>query len=124
MKPVMMSVIRILLIFSFCICIFPVKALAASPIFVRQNGSDTNCNGLSPYSEAQAVDENCAFRTITHGIEKVSSGGEVRVISGTYDESVVLNRNVKVMFSDTSTINGNLFHSILANLKRLRLYFI
>ncbi len=108
MKPIMKSVILIMFLFIFCTSLFPINASAASPIYVRQNGSDTNCNGLFPYSEAQATGDDCAFRTITHGIEEVSSGGEVRVISGTFDELVNLNRNVKVLFSDTSTINGNL----------------
>ena len=80
---------------------------AASPIYVRQGGNDTLCNGTSDVDHGPGA-PNCAFRTIQHGIDTVDIAGQVFVRAGTYDESVVLNRNVSVEVTADITITGDL----------------
>lgn len=66
-------------------------AIAASPIYVRTDGDDTNCNGTAnaeyPGSGGPGLD--CAVKTIQKGIELVDSGGTVVVIEGTYSSSTI-----------------------------------
>lgn len=80
---------------------------AATPIYVRTDGSDSQCNGQFdlPYSGGSA---DCAFATITYGISQVDLGGDVNVSGGTYNESLVLNRAVTVTMSGNITLTGDL----------------
>lgn len=72
----------------------PVRA--ASPIYVRTDGSDTACNGTvdAPYSPAAAPD--CALVTIQEGVYKAHANGTVIVRAGIYTESVWIGQDMTV----------------------------
>jgi hypothetical protein len=82
-------------------------AQAASPIYVRLDGSDTLCNGTA--NEPASAQPNCAKQTIAAAIVVVDSGGVVRINSGTYHEDLVISKNVTLrgMSSTSTTIDGS-----------------
>jgi hypothetical protein len=81
-------------------------AHAATPIYVRTDGDDTLCNGMFdlPYTSGS----DCAFGSITYGISQVDLGGDLYVAGGTYNESLVLNREITVTMSGNTALTGNL----------------
>ncbi len=84
----------------------PSNASAATPIYVRPDGSDTLCNGTVDTDASHSPD--CAFRTISKGISDVNLDGTVNVAAGLYNELVELNRVVTVTMSGNITVTGNL----------------
>jgi len=58
------------------------SALAATPIYVRTDGSDTLCNGEHDAGVGSAP--NCAVATIAEGVDLVDAGGTVHVGAGTF----------------------------------------
>ena len=68
--------------------------LAASPIFVRADGSDAACNGEVNVAFSVAVQPNCAVKTIQQGITLVDPGGTVNVAGGTYTEQVTISKSL------------------------------
>lgn len=86
-------VIALVLVFSSV-----TPASAASPIYVRTDGDDTNCNGTTNAKYTSDSSPNCAFKTIKKGITEVSAGGTVYVNDGTYIENIVIqNKNLKLL---------------------------
>ncbi len=83
---------------------------AASPIYVRTDGDDTNCNGTANVAYSASVAPNCAVKTIQKGIDIVDASGTVIVSPGEYEENVViLNKNVTLLSSggrELTTIKG------------------
>lgn len=69
-------------------------ALAASPIYVRPDGDDTNCDGTvdAAYTSG-SFPQPCAVKTIQQGINLVDAGGTVYVRTGTYVLTAVVNVN-------------------------------
>jgi nitrous oxidase accessory protein NosD len=65
-------------------------AHAATSVFVNPGGSDTNCNGTVDASLSSAPD--CAFASVQKGVAQVDSGGTVIVASGTYTQSITINK--------------------------------
>ena len=82
-------------------------ARAATPIYVRTDGSDAACNGTvnAPASAAP----NCAKSTISAAIAAVDSGGTVRVEVGTFNEDLVIIKNMTLrgVGSALTTIAGS-----------------
>ncbi|MCS7246697.1 MAG: right-handed parallel beta-helix repeat-containing protein [Anaerolineales bacterium] len=75
---------------------------AASPIYVRIDGHDTECNGTANVAYSGSAKPNCAVRTVQKGIDLVDIGGTVYVNDGVYNENItILNKNVKLL-----SING------------------
>ena len=64
-------------------------AIAASPIYVRTDGHDTECNGTANAAYSASVAPNCAVKTIQKGIDLVDPGGTVLVITGAYPSSTI-----------------------------------
>ena len=62
-------------------------ARAEALVYVRMDGSDTQCNGRV---DAPAVpnETSCAFQTIAHALSVVDGGGTIDVAAGTYNEVV------------------------------------
>lgn len=69
-------------------------AAAATPIFVRPGGDDTQCNGTVNVDYSVSAGGNCAVQTVGKGVALVDSGGTVQVAAGSYPESVTVNRPV------------------------------
>jgi hypothetical protein len=81
-------------------------ALAATPIFVRLDGSDALCNGTVNASAASEPD--CAKQTIAAAIAVVDPGGVVRIGTGTFTEDLVISKDVTLrgIGSASTTIQG------------------
>lgn len=76
-----------------------------TPFYVRTDGDDTGtCNGLADAPVASAPD--CAFQTITKGIQTVNAGGTVRVGTGAYGEDVTIDKNVRLVGTGNPTANS------------------
>jgi hypothetical protein len=82
-------------------------ARAASTIFVRTDGSDTLCNGTVNASAASAPD--CAKETISAAITAVDPAGVVRIGIGTFNEDLVISKDVTLRGtnSTSTTIQGS-----------------
>jgi len=68
-------------------------ASAATPIYIRPGGDDTNCNGEHDVDYSGGVAPNCAVQTIQKGIDLVDAGGTVYIRTGTYVLSSAVNVN-------------------------------
>ncbi len=79
-------------------------ALAATPIYVRTDGSDTLCNGTANASSISAP--NCAFATIQKGVDLIDVNGTVIVVAGTYYENVVITESMTLNALANSIIDG------------------
>lgn len=66
-------------------------ARADTPLYVRVDGSDTECNGWVD-APAAPNETSCAFQTITHALSVVDPGGTIYVAAGTYGELVTVGR--------------------------------
>lgn len=79
-------------------------AWAATPIYVRPDGNDTNCDGTTndPYP---GTDGHCAVKTIQQGIDLVDPSGTVYVAAGTYDGTLNIDTrtNLTIMGADPLT---------------------
>jgi uncharacterized repeat protein (TIGR01451 family) len=73
-------------------------ARAATPVYVRTDGDDANCNGTTnaPYPGSGGPGLDCAFATVDWGIYSVDPGGTVHVAAGVYTENVGMAGNVTV----------------------------
>ena len=74
-------------------------ARAASPIYVRPGGDDTNCNGTVNVDYSSGVAPNCAVKTIEKGITLVDAGGTVTVGAGTFTPAggrLIINKSIIV----------------------------
>ncbi|MGE0132507.1 MAG: right-handed parallel beta-helix repeat-containing protein [Blastocatellales bacterium] len=82
----------------------PVKA--ASTFFVRTDGSNASCNGLSNASSASAP--NCAFQTIQFAVTTAASGDTINVGAGVFIEDVAINKTLIVSGSGVAntTVSG------------------
>ncbi|MCC6174614.1 MAG: right-handed parallel beta-helix repeat-containing protein [Chloroflexi bacterium] len=63
--------------------------------YVRTDGDDLACNGTA--DAAASASPNCAFKTVQHGVDSVTSGGTVHVGPGTFagaDGKVDSNKSV------------------------------
>ncbi|MBI3424585.1 MAG: putative Ig domain-containing protein, partial [Acidobacteria bacterium] len=65
-------------------------AAFATTYFVRTDGSDTLCNGLTNASAAAAP--NCAFLTIGKAVATSAAGDTINVGAGTYVENPAINK--------------------------------
>jgi len=101
-----MGTAGLLLISLWLSILTPAGVSAASPVYVRSDGSDSQCNGTVNADASHAPD--CAYSSITKGIAEVDLGGIVNVASGSYAESVALNRAITVTMSGNITVTGNL----------------
>jgi hypothetical protein len=72
-------------------------APAASPIYVRTNGHDTNCNGTADIPYSAPVAPNCAVATIQQGITLVDIGGTLVVGAGTYAENISVSKGLTLL---------------------------
>jgi parallel beta-helix repeat protein len=79
-------------------------AKSATPVYVRLNGHDTNCNGTVNVDYSVGVAPNCAFKTIQRGVNMVDAGGTVYVASGIYRWTtnlevppIVINRSLSLV---------------------------
>ncbi len=92
-------------------------ARAATPIYVRSDGSDANCDGT--VNVADDGSGHCAKATIGAGIMVVDTGGEVRVAQGTYSETLLITKSLTLMGdpggsapgpgANAPTLNGSSF---------------
>lgn len=83
------------------------RAAFATTYFVRTDGSNATCNGLTNASAASAP--NCAFLTIQFAVNTAVSGDTINVAAGTYNESqVLIEKSVNVIGAGavTTIING------------------
>jgi uncharacterized repeat protein (TIGR01451 family) len=65
---------------------------AATPIYVRTDGSDTLCDGTVDASAASQP--NCAVQTIQRAVTLVDPGGLIRVTAGTYNGPVTISKSL------------------------------
>lgn len=74
------------------------SAYADSPIFVRPDGSDANCDGTVNIAyPGSGTGLACAKATIGDGILVVDIGGVVNVAAGTYNEAVTIDKTLTLM---------------------------
>lgn len=72
-------------------------AWAATPIYVRPDGDDINCNGTANVAySGGGPGLACAVKTIQQGISLVDPGGTVNVAAGTYTEEVNINKAAEI----------------------------
>ena len=91
----MKALVVFLLVFVLASSVAVSLALAASPIYVRPSGDDTNCNGTADVDYPGGTGPlACAVRTIQKGIDLVDPGGTISVAAGTYIENVVVNKSL------------------------------
>ncbi|RPI31256.1 MAG: hypothetical protein EHM70_11910 [Chloroflexota bacterium] len=77
---------------------------AASPIYVRQNGNDVNCNGTADVDHSASAAPNCALKTIEAAVIKVDSGGIIYVAQGTYPTGIVeISKNLTLTSNPANT---------------------
>lgn len=83
-------------------------APAASPIYVRKNGDDANCDGtVNVAYPGGGPGLQCAVKTIQKGISLVDPGGTVIVAGGVYGENVDIPKNLTLQGAGAgSTIIG------------------
>ncbi len=73
-------------------------AYADSPIFVRPDGSDANCDGtVDAAYPGSGTGLACAKATIGSGIAVVDAGGTVNVAAGTYNETVTIDKSLSLV---------------------------
>lgn len=67
---------------------------AAGPWYVRMDGSDANCDGLTDAADpgSGAIPRACAFSSITYAIGAASAGDTVFIDAGTFDETPVITK--------------------------------
>ena len=71
---------------------------AGSPIFVRPDGSDANCDGTANVAyPGSGTGLACAKATIGGGIAVVDVGGTVNVAAGTYNEAVTIDKSLNLV---------------------------
>jgi hypothetical protein len=87
----------------------PARVRAASPIYVRSDGNDADCNGTvnAPYSPGAAPD--CALATIQQGVYSVDAGGTIIVASGIYSGEVGIDRDLTLQGAGAGStiVDGN-----------------
>ncbi|MEW6028569.1 MAG: right-handed parallel beta-helix repeat-containing protein [Chloroflexota bacterium] len=77
----------------------PSSALAATPIYVRTDGSDSECDGTAdaPYPGGSGP-LPCAVQTIQTGVNLADPGGTVFVAAGTYYEAnITIDKSVTIV---------------------------
>lgn len=75
-----------------------VASPAASPIYVRTDGDDVNCNGTADTAyPGGGPGLNCAVATIQKGIALVTPGGTVIVAAGVYYEDPDINKGLTLL---------------------------
>ncbi len=80
-----------------------VPAWAATPIYVRPGGHDTNCNGTVDVDYSGGVAPNCAVATIQKGVD--DSDGTVNVAAGTYPEHLNISKSdLSIIGADRDTV--------------------
>jgi hypothetical protein len=72
----------------------PVRVRAASPVYVRTDGDDSECNGTADAPYSASVAPACALRTIQQGAYAADANGTVIVREGVYTESVWIGRDI------------------------------
>lgn len=71
---------------------------AISPVFVRTDGSDANCDGTANVAyPGSGTGLACAKATIGGGIAVVDVGGTVNVASGVYNEAVTIDKALNLI---------------------------
>jgi len=106
-RSVGMKIVLVLLAAGVLSGLLILKAFAASPIYVRTDGSDLECNGTVNASAASIP--NCAKQTIAAAISAVDSGGVIYIREGTFTENLVIAKNVTLrgVTTATTTIDGS-----------------
>ncbi len=86
----------------------PSAITAATVVYVRPGGDDTNCDGTAnvDYPGSGGPGLACAVKTINQGIANVDSGGTVYVAAGTYVEDPVIDKAVTLL-GPNAGINPN-----------------
>lgn len=73
-------------------------ASAASPIYVRPGGDDTNCDGTADVDYPGGTGPlACAVKTIQKGVDLVDAGGTVNVAAGTYAGNVTIGKSLTLL---------------------------
>jgi hypothetical protein len=76
-------------------------AAAASPIYVRVDGDDVNCDGtIDAAYPGSGTGLSCAVRTVQEGINLVDPGGTVMVGTGVFAENVSISKDLTLMGAD------------------------
>ena len=71
---------------------------AATPIFIRTDGSDSECDGtLDVAYPGGAGPLPCAVQTIQKGVDLVDPGGTVEVAAGLYLENVIVSKSLTLL---------------------------
>ena len=85
------------------------SAEAASPIYMRPDGDDLQCNGLvdAPYP-GSGTGQPCAFQTFWKAHNEVDDPGIIYVGAGTYTEVFTIGKSVTVIGAgvDQTIIDG------------------
>ncbi|MBN2550422.1 MAG: right-handed parallel beta-helix repeat-containing protein, partial [Anaerolineales bacterium] len=85
---------------------FIVIASAATPVYVRPDGDDVNCDGTANVAyPGSGSGLACAFKTIQKGIDSVDVGGTVRIYEGTYLQNPnIINKAMTVEGTDRDAV--------------------
>ncbi len=72
-------------------------AWAATPIYVRPDGDDVNCDGTVniPYPGG-GPGQSCAVQTVQRGIDLVDVGGTVQIAAGVYTETIQIDKHLSL----------------------------
>ncbi len=98
----------LVLVIALALALPPSIALAATPIYVRPDGSDTECDGTvdAPYPGGSGP-LACAVQTIQTGVDLADTGGTVYVAAGTYYEADIhINKSVTITGDPGDTSAG------------------
>jgi uncharacterized repeat protein (TIGR01451 family) len=79
----------------FILAIMASLAWAATPIYVRPDGSDTLCDGT--VDAGVSAQPNCAVQTIQQAVTLVDPAGLIRVTAGIYTGPVTINKSLTLV---------------------------
>jgi len=82
-------------------------AATSTTYYVRSDGSDINCDGLTDAADVGTPGSTCAFSSIQQAVDSAANSGDtIMVGAGTYNENLVVNKSIDLE-GNGATINGS-----------------